>query len=158
MTTYTGKPTGMNQDDPAVLAHLNMLQGVITRLAGNSASCKTWCLTLVSALIAFAGAAHSAGPIVLTILPVVMLLLLDAAYLGNEVAYRELFNDLAKKIRGNTYQSSDLFDLKASLSLPTFGRALKSWSIYIFYYPLIAIYVVVINCPELGKILAASAK
>ena len=30
-------------ENPAVIAHLNMLQAVITRLAGNSAQCKTWC-------------------------------------------------------------------------------------------------------------------
>ena len=33
-------------DSPAVTAHINLLQGIINRLANNSASCKTWCLPL----------------------------------------------------------------------------------------------------------------
>ena len=43
-------------DNAAVIAHLNYLQAIITRLAGNSAQCKTWCLAIVSALFSFAGA------------------------------------------------------------------------------------------------------
>jgi len=142
------------RSDPATLAHLTMLQGAISRLAGNSAQCKTWCLTLVSALIAFAGAVHSAGPILLSILPITMFLFLDAAYLGNEIAYRALFNQISSKVRGNTYVVGDLFAMTASLSWATFGRALRSWSIYIFYYPLATAYAVVMCYPDLAKILA----
>lgn len=38
-------------DAPAVQSHLTMLQGIIGRLAYNSASSKTWCVSLVSALV-----------------------------------------------------------------------------------------------------------
>src|SRR5262245_30337239 len=31
-------------DAPSVQSHLTMLQGVVNRLAANSASCKTWCV------------------------------------------------------------------------------------------------------------------
>ena len=36
---------------PAVQGYLSMLQGIINRMAGNSASCKTWTVTLVTALL-----------------------------------------------------------------------------------------------------------
>jgi hypothetical protein len=45
-------------DSPAATTHITLLQGIITRLANNSASCKTWCLTLVAALLSLSGAAH----------------------------------------------------------------------------------------------------
>jgi hypothetical protein len=38
-------------DNPAAIAHVNLIQGIINRLANNSASCKTWCLVIVSALL-----------------------------------------------------------------------------------------------------------
>ncbi len=34
-------------DSPAVQTHLSLIQAVIARMAGNSRSCKTWCITLV---------------------------------------------------------------------------------------------------------------
>ena len=139
----------------ATLAHLNMVQGVINRVAGNSAQCKTWCLTLVTALIAFAGAIHNIGPITLAILPIVMFFLLDAAYLATEIAYRNLFNTLAKAIRDSTYNLDQAFDLRAPVTSGDFGQALCSWSIGICYYPLIVAYVVVMRDTDLAQKLAA---
>ena len=49
-------------NSPAAITHLNMLQAVITRLAGNSAQCKTWCVAIVSALFGLAGATISRSP------------------------------------------------------------------------------------------------
>ena len=145
----------MNPNDPAVVSHMSLLQAIITRLAGNSAQCKTWCLTLVSALIAFAGAAHSVGAIELSILPIVMFLLLDAAYLGNEKEYRDLFGEVRAKLRTGDYCNNDLFKMEAKLTSEAFLESLKSWAIYIFYYPLIGIYIIVICNPGLAKALAS---
>ena len=36
----------LNHDSPAVLGHLQIVQGVIQRMAVNSRSCKVWCVTL----------------------------------------------------------------------------------------------------------------
>ena len=41
----------LNTESPAVQAHLTILQGVIQRMADNSRACKTWCITLVSAIL-----------------------------------------------------------------------------------------------------------
>ena len=35
----------------AVQAHISMLQGIINRMAGNSANCKNWTVTLVAAML-----------------------------------------------------------------------------------------------------------
>jgi hypothetical protein len=42
-------------DNPAAIAHLNHVQAIIARLAGNSLQCKTWCLAIVGALFGLAG-------------------------------------------------------------------------------------------------------
>ena len=36
----------LDENSPAVQAHLTMMQGVIARMAENSRSCKVWCTTL----------------------------------------------------------------------------------------------------------------
>src|SRR5438132_11650719 len=82
-------------ESPAVIAHLNMLQGIITRLAGNSAQCKTWCITIVAAIVAFAGAMKNEKLVALAIIPLAIFGLLDATYLANEQAYRDLYNPFA---------------------------------------------------------------
>ena len=145
-------------DHPATIAHLSILQGIITRLAGNSAQCKTWCLTLVTALIAFAGAAHAIAPIQITILPIAMFLVLDAAYLGVERAYRDLYNGVVKEIHDQHYTLVHTFAAGASLSLMRWLGSHKSWSIWVFYYPLIILYIYAIRFSNLAAILAAAPK
>ena len=44
----------MNKENPAVIAHINMLQGIINRIAENSRSCKQWCILVVSAILTIA--------------------------------------------------------------------------------------------------------
>jgi hypothetical protein len=85
-------------ESPAAIAHLNMLQAVITRLAGNSAQCKTWCVAIVSALFGLAGAAKSGRIAVAAIIPIIVFGFVDSAYLANESAYRDLCNRVIAKI------------------------------------------------------------
>jgi hypothetical protein len=145
-------------DNPVTIAHLSTLQGIITRLAGNSAQCKTWCLTLVTALIAFAGAAHAIAPIQITILPIAMFLVLDAAYLGVERAYRDLYNTTVHDIRREHYTLEHAFAAGASLTLRRWFASHKSWSIWVFYYPLIILYIYAVRFSNLAAILAAAPK
>ena len=41
----------LNHDSSAVQKHLEIMQGVINRMAENSRSCKIWCVTLVAATL-----------------------------------------------------------------------------------------------------------
>ncbi len=127
-------------DNPGVMAHLNMLQAVIARLAGNSVQCKTWCLAIVSALFGFAGAMKSDAILAAAIIPIAIFGLVDAAYLAQEKAYRELFNSLADKIRNNTYSLLDSFNLKAPANGGHYIAALKSWSVWPLYFGLVLVY------------------
>ena len=118
----------------AVLAHLNMIQAIIARMATCSASCKTWCVALVGALVSLAGATHQ--PAILDYCVVVLLIFgfMDVRYLAQEAAYRDLFSvDLVPKIRSGSYGKTDAFNLKAATTRAHIKHALKSWSVLPIY-------------------------
>lgn len=72
--------------------HLQMIQGVISRMAGNSFMLKGWAVTLISAV--FALAAQGANPRIAFVayLPAVTFWLLDAYYLWQERLFRRLYD------------------------------------------------------------------
>ncbi len=102
-------------DNPAVTAHINLLQGIINRLANNSASCKTWCLTLVAALLSLAGATHVPGIITFAVVPVMVFGFLDGMYLAQERAYRDLYRTCVEAIRGRSYTLQYAYDARAPI-------------------------------------------
>jgi len=71
--------------------HLDLLQGVINRMAGNSFLLRGWSVTLVSALLTL-GANH-AQPLVVAIalLPVFTFWGLDGYFLAQERLFRDLY-------------------------------------------------------------------
>jgi hypothetical protein len=131
-------------ESPALIAHLNMMQAVITRLAGNSVQCKTWCVAIVSALFGLAGATKSGRIAVAAIIPIIVFGFVDAAYLANERAYRDLYNRIVAKIRGRTYGLADYGDLSAPAEAGHYIWALSSWSVWPVYLGLIIAYVLVL--------------
>jgi hypothetical protein len=131
-------------ESPARIAHLNMLQAIVTRLAGNSAQCKTWCVAIVSALFGLAGATKSGRIAVAAIIPILVFGFVDTAYLANERAYRDLYNRIVVKIRANSYGLSDFGDLTAPTDTVHYIGAFSSWSVWPVYLGLIIAYVVVL--------------
>jgi hypothetical protein len=131
-------------ESTAVTAHLNMLQAIITRLAGNSAQCKTWCVTIVSALFGLAGATKSGRIAVAAIIPILVFGFVDAAYLANEKAHRDLYNSIVAKIRDRAYALADFANLSAPADAGHYIWALSSWSVWPVYLGLIIAYVLVL--------------
>ena len=74
------------------IAHLQMIQAVITRLAGNSFMIKRWSVTLVAALLALAAASTNVLFVYLTYFPVFMFWALDAYFLRQERLFRKLYD------------------------------------------------------------------
>lgn len=142
-------------DSPAAVAHLTLLQGVINRLANNSASCKTWCLVIVSALLSLAGATHAPGIVTFALVPVVIFGCLDGMYLAQERAYRSLYTRIAQAIRDGSYGRGDAYELRAPPpGFTGFISALASWSIYPVYLGLILTYAVAASAGWLAVITA----
>ena len=129
-------------DAPAVAAHINLLQGIINRLANNSSSCKTWCLTLVGALLSLAGATRVPAIATFALIPVVIFGFLDGMYLAQERAYRELYGRIAGLIRDGDYRRADVYEAAAPMGFASLLSSLKSWSIFPIYGGLILAYIV----------------
>ncbi len=88
----------MNAESPAVKAHLDIMQGVIQRMAANSASCKTWCISLVSAILVVAADKGKPQLVWLALLPTLMFFLLDTYYLAFEKGFRDSYKDFVLKV------------------------------------------------------------
>jgi hypothetical protein len=131
-------------DSPAVIAYINLLQGIINRLANNSASCKTWCLALVGALLSFAGTTRIPGIVTFALVPVVIFGFLDMMYLAQERAYRDLFGRVMGLIRKGELKREHIFDARAPLKFRDIVSTLWSWSIFPVYLTLIAGYIMVV--------------
>ncbi|MDB5073366.1 MAG: hypothetical protein JWM87_4477 [Candidatus Eremiobacteraeota bacterium] len=81
---------------PNRLKYLEMLQGVITRMAGNEFSLRTWSVTLGTAVIGYAASKDgNTKAAFIAILPALVFWLLDAYFLSLERKFRALFNTAA---------------------------------------------------------------
>ena len=127
-------------DHAAVTNHVNILQGIITRLANNSASCKTWCLTLVGALFSLAGVTHAPGTLTFALVPILIFGFLDVMYLAQEKAYRDLYQTVVGSIRTRTYKLENVYNAGAELKANHITGAFFSWSILPVYLGLIVTY------------------
>jgi len=129
-------------DNPAVTKHIDVLQGIINRLANNSASCKTWCLTLTGALLSLAGATKVPALAVFVIVPILIFRYVDMNYLATERAYRGKYNTIIGLIQNGTYTRVQAFSAGVEVTADDERHARKSWSVKWVYGPLIALYVV----------------
>ena len=100
------------------LKHLEMTQGIINRMAGNSFLLKGWSVTLISAL--FALAAKDSNPLFLYLayFPCAAFWSLDGYFLWQEKMYRKLYQNVA----GKDAESID-FDMNAT----KFESEVDSW-------------------------------
>lgn len=85
-------------DMTAKLKHLEMIQGVITRMAGNLFFLKGWSITLVVGLFALA-ASKDGNPAysIVAFLPVFVFFILDGYFLSMERSFRDLYDDVRKR-------------------------------------------------------------
>ncbi|MEJ1250634.1 hypothetical protein [Denitratimonas tolerans] len=137
----------MNASQPsesAIQAHLGMLQNVVQRMASNSASCKTWCITIVSAIIVAVADKPNEKLLWIAAIPIPAFLLLDAYYLGLERGFRDSYNAFVSRYCSGTLRSQDVFCISPSKDVNWLRlEAFTSFSILGFYLPLAAIVAVV---------------
>ena len=102
----------------AKLKHLEMIQGIINRMAGNSFLLKGWSVTLISALVALSAKDSNHFFLYLTFFPCIIFWTLDGYFLWQERMYRKLYQEVSKK----SPESID-FDMNAT----KFKKKVKSW-------------------------------
>lgn len=79
------------------MKHLEMIQGVINRMAGNSFLLKGWSVTLTSALFALAAKDANSFFVYLAYFPCATFWSLDGYFLRQERLYRKLYQHVANK-------------------------------------------------------------
>jgi hypothetical protein len=124
--------------------HLEMIQGVINRMAGNSFMLKGWAVTLVAGIFALASEDSNKLYFFITYVPIFVFWGLDSYYLRQERLYRKLYN----KVREQTEDEIDFsmnanldeFKCKQTSFEDTFFSTTEKW----FYLPLAALTLIVI--------------
>ena len=121
---------------PAVQSHLEMLQGVIQRMAENSRSCKLWSITALSAVLFLAVRTGVPWHTLIALVPVSLFFMLDVYYLSLERRFRRSYECMVGKLRIGSYGSDDVYQIiPASFSVGILMKCLRSPSVYL-YYPL----------------------
>jgi hypothetical protein len=132
------------EPDQNRIAHLTMIQGVITRMAGNSFTLKTLAVTLTAGIVALLGAIPQPSPVygLAALLPILVFWWLDARYLQLERLYRRLYDAV------RTGEADASFSMDARAYRPqeaSVARIAVSWSVIGIYPALIVVLVVALG-------------
>ncbi len=134
----------MTGNDPARIAHLEMVQNVITRMGANSFALKAVTVTLTAGVLAFTGAVTDPSPTILlaALVPLVMLWYLDAQYLRLERLFRRLYDAVRRGEAGEPFT----MDISPYLTLEEHvARIALSWSVVGFYAPIAIVLIVLLG-------------
>jgi hypothetical protein len=120
--------------------HLEMLQSLITRMAGYGASFKSYCITVTTTVIGFGFTLHRPLVSALAILPILAFAFADAQYLRVERRFRGVFN----LVRGEDWEQIPSFEINPDHApAQSFWSAVTSWSILGFYAPLATVAILI---------------
>ena len=126
-------------ESPAVRAHIEIMQAVITRMAENSRSCKFWCVTLVAAVLVLVARTEKPDYIFIALIPAALFLFLDSYYLALEKAFRKSHETFVDKLHENELKVSEVYKLEwEGMNWRLVIRSFGSTSIWPFYLILTA--------------------
>ena len=121
-------------ETPAVIAHLEMLQSVIQRLAENSRSCKVWSITALSGVLFFAARTAIPWHTLIALVPLALFFLLDVYYLSLERRSRGSYESMLGKLQGDAYGPEDVFQIvPVDFTIGILVKCLGSPSVYLYY-------------------------
>lgn len=134
------------ENSQAVQAHLTIAQSVIQRMATNSASCKAWCITLVSAIMVVIADRGKPEFALIALIPTILFLALDVYYLALEKMFRQSYNDFIDKLHRGEIVSSDLYAVVPSGSMvKAIVKSTRSFAIWPFYVTLVVMILIAKN-------------
>ncbi len=122
--------------------HLEIIQGVINRMASNTFALKVLAGILAAAVLSYAGAANDVQPVLVWIgvIPVSAFWYLDARYLRLEKLFRKLYNAVRE---GYVEEPFDMNFSRFVSEVPNHLEIAWSWSVRDFYLALVAILLLV---------------
>jgi hypothetical protein len=125
--------------EEADIKHLEFVQAVIARQAGNSFLLKGWSITVAVALFAFAAKDSDPRFAILALFPALAFWSLDAYYLRQERLYRELYEHVRLGATGGTRTVMAL-----CMSTKTYRKVVDSWFATLFTPSVLLIHITVI--------------
>lgn len=136
-------------ENPAVQFHITMLQRIISRMANNSANCKTWTIMVVTTLLVLIVNQEQYKYIWICAIPIILFYILDCFYLGLERLLIQSQNHFLTQLDQNTINTDDFYKMpvvtnKCSQLIGMF-KAMCSFSTTPFYVLIsVVIYVCII--------------
>lgn len=129
----------------SVRHYISLLQENINRMAANCTNCKTWLITIVSALCALQLANDAiTGYTRIALIPTVLFLVLDAYYLGQEKRFRDIEAVFVEKIKSGADVMPEIYTFKRENNhiCRYFLKGLISPSTWLMYAILAAIIMI----------------
>ncbi len=124
--------------------HLEFIQNIISRMAGNLFFLRGWTITLIAALLAlFAKGNNSIYIVYFLIVITLVFWVLDGYFLSQERLYRDLYNHVRKLKEEEIDFSMDTSEYK-KLKKNTLIYSMFSSTLLVFYIPLIVAAVVIV--------------
>lgn len=121
-------------EQSAIDSHLAISQSIIQRMATNSASCKSWCITIVAALLVVVADKGKPALAIVALVPTALFFALDVYYLWLESRFRQSYNGFIGKLHSGKVEFSDVYAMSPSeAKLDDFLKCAISFSIWPFY-------------------------
>ena len=129
------EPKGFGPESDAVRTHLEIMQGVVSRMADNSRSCKIGAVTLVAAALFLSARSDGANVALVALAPAILFCVLDAYYLSLERAFRASYDAFVAKVHDRSLEVGDLYAVRPSGSVVrgVFRALFRSFAVSSFY-------------------------
>lgn len=127
-----------NFEKTDVQHYINYLEGIINKMASNSANCKNWLLAIIAGSMAMQPSLQDVVDKIWLSYPLVILFcLLDSFYLGCEKYFRDIMDEFVKKVRHNDdsyieslYNFKDRSFLDDFMSVKAGFFSIATWPFY----------------------------
>ena len=124
--------------------HLEFIQNIISRMAGNLFFLRGWTITLIAALLALFIKGNSSSYIIYFLIVLTLVFwILDGYFLSQERQFRDLYNYVRKLKEEEIDFSMDISEYK-KFKKNTLIYAMFSGTLLVFYLPLIAAATVIV--------------
>lgn len=118
--------------------HLEFIQAVINRMAGNSFLLKGWAITLVAALFALSAKDADHAYISIAYFPTIVFWILDGYFLSQERLFRSLYDHVRKLAEKDIDFSMDRSTFQA-IARNGWVRSMFSKTLLCFYLSLVGV-------------------
>lgn len=125
------------EPDERMHKELDLIQGVLTRMANNSFLLKGWLISLITVVLALTkdtlASGDTFGLYLILIFPAVVFWYLDAFFLHREKCYRELYNWVIRNRPSNDENRYSLDFSRFEKAVPSILKVMFSQTLFPFY-------------------------